>query len=410
MLLIIAIMSGMIGCKSPNEPRIPEAKPIPTIYIYTENAAPIVSKVDYVNATFSLNGQGVCADIKERDLRIRGRGNSTWLMSKKPYRLNFNSAVSLFGLPAAKNWILLGSYTDPTFLFDPVGFELSRRLDMPWTNNIFFVEVYLNDNYIGLYQLTEHLKSNVGLTGNDILMELDNNMDEDFQFYSNLLNIPIMIQNPSSQAALDRAKVIWNNIENTLFGPVYENAPEVLDSNSGWRELFDVQSIMQTMLIKELLGNAGAILWGNSFWIQYLSSDGKIHFGPLWDFNDLYATFVDKPHLITDLMHFKAPTVPLLERQTPCSKFVLRFFDDPKFVKEYKQYCNSVIGKLNANRFIDSLVAVIKPYANKNYEIWGDMVLFDGSSYDTKDYAALSSWFKDFYNKRINAIKNYVKE
>ncbi len=41
-------------------------------------------------------------DIDLTAMKIRGRGNSTWVMPKKPYRVDFPQETSLFGLPKAK--------------------------------------------------------------------------------------------------------------------------------------------------------------------------------------------------------------------------------------------------------------------------------------------------------------------
>ena len=67
-----------------------------SLSITTAGMVPITSREDYVNATLNLNGQALAT-------RIRGRGNSTWQMPKKPYRLNLNEATSLLGMPAARN-------------------------------------------------------------------------------------------------------------------------------------------------------------------------------------------------------------------------------------------------------------------------------------------------------------------
>ena len=60
---------------------------LPTIYIETEGGRPIVSKEDYVDAVLHyVDSNGV----KTYDaLGVRGRGNSTWNLDKKPYRIKF---------------------------------------------------------------------------------------------------------------------------------------------------------------------------------------------------------------------------------------------------------------------------------------------------------------------------------
>ena len=61
---------------------------IPTIYIETFGGQQITSKTSYIYATMTY----VDADkvVQYDSLQIRGRGNSTWNLAKKPYRIKFN--------------------------------------------------------------------------------------------------------------------------------------------------------------------------------------------------------------------------------------------------------------------------------------------------------------------------------
>jgi len=401
LLSMTVIILLLAGCSS-NEPKNPpQVNPIPKIHIYTDNGLDPDCKENYLSAKFSFDGKGTpWEDIVEKPMGIRGRGNSTWMTPKKPWRVNFSSAnaTSLFGLPPARDWVFLANYYDQSFLFNAVAFELGHRLEMPLTPTSHFIELYLNGTCRGLYQVTEHLRQNTipNLGADDLLMELDVNFDEDFQFYSNLLELPVMMQSPRSQAGANKAKIIWDNVENTLFGPVYENAPEVLDSN--WRELFDVQSLMKYLLVYELMGN-GELEWPKSLWMRYLASDGKIHFGPIWDFDWAWVVYNTYPWWMSGL-RYTHHWPPLLERNSPGAKFIYRFFDDPTFVQEYKEYCKSVIGNLNTDRFVDSLGVTLKPYAEKDYQIWDKIYNYDYQI----------SWFKNFYNKRLSAMKDYMNQ
>ena len=63
---------------------------LPTIYIETFNKAGITSKTTYVYATMwyvDENDQVTRYD----SMQIRGRGNSTWNLQKKPYRIKFQN-------------------------------------------------------------------------------------------------------------------------------------------------------------------------------------------------------------------------------------------------------------------------------------------------------------------------------
>lgn len=83
---------------------------LPVLWIETEGRADITSKEEYLNAHFKLvedvRSRSV-GEVIETDVKIKGRGNSTWGMPKKPYALKFNEKVSLLNEPQDKSWVLL---------------------------------------------------------------------------------------------------------------------------------------------------------------------------------------------------------------------------------------------------------------------------------------------------------------
>ena len=58
-------------------------------------------------------------------MRIRGRGNSTWGMPKKPVKLKFDTKSEVLGMPAEKDWALLANYADKSLLRNSLGMEIS---------------------------------------------------------------------------------------------------------------------------------------------------------------------------------------------------------------------------------------------------------------------------------------------
>ena len=79
--------------------------------------APIDSKDNYINATITIEGNDWGEDYTGTT-RIRGRGNSTWGMPKKPYRLKLDESTSILGLLPEKDWVLLANYIDPTLMLN----------------------------------------------------------------------------------------------------------------------------------------------------------------------------------------------------------------------------------------------------------------------------------------------------
>lgn len=66
---------------------------LPVVWIDTEQKKDVVSKEEYINARLKLvEDISTYSDnhIVVRDVSIKGRGNSTWQMPKKPYRLKFD--------------------------------------------------------------------------------------------------------------------------------------------------------------------------------------------------------------------------------------------------------------------------------------------------------------------------------
>lgn len=74
---------------------------LPIVYLTTSE--PVLSKEEYVNGTFLLDGWRHYESIDQMDSKIRGRGNSTWFLHpKKPYQIKLESKRSLFGMEEDK--------------------------------------------------------------------------------------------------------------------------------------------------------------------------------------------------------------------------------------------------------------------------------------------------------------------
>ncbi len=153
-VLLISFLLGCHGHSSANEntnqdfqqtdiefPATMVSGAIPVIYINTENNAPILDKVTLVNATCHID----CSMTDDFDdfgsienpleLTIRGRGNSSWLVDKKPYKLKFSKKQSLFGLPKSKHYALIAE-SKTIGMMSFWAFELARKLGMAWAPHL----------------------------------------------------------------------------------------------------------------------------------------------------------------------------------------------------------------------------------------------------------------------------------
>jgi hypothetical protein len=98
--------------------------------------------------------------VQEASTDIKGRGNTTWAMPKKPYSLKLDTKASLLGMPTHKRWNLLANYSDKTLLRTEVAFKMGEILEdgLNWTPRSRHIQLYLNNEYQGVYQLVEAIK------------------------------------------------------------------------------------------------------------------------------------------------------------------------------------------------------------------------------------------------------------
>ncbi|MBE6836892.1 MAG: spore coat protein CotH [Ruminococcus sp.] len=98
--------------------------------------------------------------------QVKVRGNWTTSYEKKAFRIKFAEKQNLLGLndgAAMKNWILLAEYKDASMLRDKTAFAIANEIlseDGLYASDAEFVEVYINDEYWGVYLLCEYQQIN----------------------------------------------------------------------------------------------------------------------------------------------------------------------------------------------------------------------------------------------------------
>ena len=284
---------------SGNDAQLYQVTGLPNVVIHTKNAEDIVEKEVYLKGIISFiseDGKKIYTDSTE----IRGRGNASWDFPKKPYRIKLYNKTNVFGLPAkAKDWTLINNYGDKTLMRNYLAFDLSKRFEMPYTPAIKFVNVFLNGEYKGCYQLCDHMevennRVEVEPMGvNDVtlprlsggyLLEIDAYVPgtEPVYFYSNR-GIPVTIKYPNNDEIVPAQKTYitdwFNAMEMALFSADYKN------HEIGYRKYMDMETFIRHFLIGEISGNT------DTYWSVYMykkRNDDKFYFGPAWDFDLAY--------------------------------------------------------------------------------------------------------------------------
>lgn len=84
---------------------------------------------------------------------IKTRGNNTWYEKKKPFAIKFPKKQTLFGLERSKSFVLLANAGDESHIRNAIALDLARAMGIPATRYA-YLTLYINDNYWGLYQMT----------------------------------------------------------------------------------------------------------------------------------------------------------------------------------------------------------------------------------------------------------------
>lgn len=134
---------------------------LPVVYIDTEGGVPVTSKDDYIDGEMRMQGN---ADYDPEEttlysgkLEIKGRGNSTWGMPKKPYKLKLDKSTNIMDMGKNKHWVLLANYSDASLMRNTITYDLSGELGMPHMQTV-WVDVVMNGSYVGNYQFCEQIR------------------------------------------------------------------------------------------------------------------------------------------------------------------------------------------------------------------------------------------------------------
>ncbi len=209
--------------------------------------------------------------------RLSGRGNTSWDAAKKSYAVKLEDAENVLGMGAAKRWVLNANYYDGAYIRNQIGFELARESGMRFTPEERFAEVYINDEYAGLYQLMEKIEpgKNRMDIGNGYLLEVDyieRSVEEQYILLTN--EQPVVIHAPEKNCDLDGVQQFFD-----AFTADMENG-----NTAEAMGRLDVESFAKRFVMEEILQDMDF-----GYTSQYLYLDlknGILHDGPLWDLDN----------------------------------------------------------------------------------------------------------------------------
>ena len=275
---------------------------LPTVSIHTYSGNDPQSKTVEVEANLTItydNG----TRIQEYPITARGRGNASWGFPKKPWRIKFNDGKSHHMLkdsplesPAkAKKWTLINNYGDKTLMRNILAFEISRRLNMPYTVYCQPVDVIMNGEYKGCYQLCDQISIDpnrvpiVEMTPDDkeeplvtggYLVEVDAHANEESSWFTSSRGNPVSIKSPDADEIVTEQSKYIKNYFNLLETDLWKT--NYTDSIEGYRRRLNLESFLKHFLVGEFSGNM------DTYWSMYMyknREEDQFTVAPCWDFD-----------------------------------------------------------------------------------------------------------------------------
>ena len=268
---------------------------LPTVIINTVNAEePYDKEHDIVSNIIIISENGT--NVLEAPGESRLRGNNSMTHPKKPYRIKFDKKQQPLDAPAkAKKWTLINNYGDKTLMRNMIAFEVARQVGMEYVSYIRPVDVILNGEYKGCYQLCDQIEVGDGrvpvtemeetdISGDELtggyLIEVDAYASGEISWFQSSRGIPVTIKSPDDDKITAEQKSYiksyFNKLENAAYSVKYDSP------TTGYRTLLDITSFLQHFIVGEVSGNT------DTYWSTYMykkRNDPKFYVGPVWDFD-----------------------------------------------------------------------------------------------------------------------------
>lgn len=335
---------------------------------------------------------------------VERRGNTSQSFAKKSYSFNLEIKDSLIGLPKSKKWVLYGPYADKSLIRNALAYSLYRQMGN-YTPKTKFIELVINNNYQGIYLLTEkiqigkeHLnikkltvdkKDKTKMSGGYVL-EIDRNtiqapFPNDTTAHNLYYGVYAPKQKKLNKSALKTIKEQYALFEQHLY------------EKDNYLEHVDVNSFIDYLIITEVSRNIDGYRLSTFMYNPEINAEKpKFYIGPIWDYNFSFglANYHDG-YKAEGFVYNVDKFVPfywhtLLKDSTFSSKLKQR----------YSALRKTSLSDKNIYNTIDELNSLCEPSTANNFAKW---TVLESEDFWPNHY--LGKTHKD----EINYLKNWIK-
>ncbi len=263
------------------------------------------------------NGEGEINSVNDfhneysGKISIELRGESSLGFAKKSFSIELqkddgsNNNVSILGLPEENDFVLYGPYSDKTMIKNVLTYELFSRTGR-WAPRTRYIEIIINDDYRGIYVLTEKLKRDKNRVDIDKLTADDTSMPEMSGGYilrrdkkDDLPEEVAWWRSPVEQPFNER---MWYQCYDPGYDELTQNQTTYIrdwmrnfdemmsgsnfgDPENGYKKFIKVKSFIDMMFINEISKGIDNYMFSTYFHKENDEDGGELVAGPPWDYN-----------------------------------------------------------------------------------------------------------------------------
>lgn len=408
---------------------------VPTLYIDIEGVGSTDTDLDkalfknrqtgeapyQVGATITLKDNGSDKDTKHLaeftdkvDIKVRGNSTANPTNGKKAYRLKFpkKHKHDLLGLGYEKrNWALLANVFDHSMIRNALSYHLEKEVGLDFCPGYKFVDLVINGNYRGTYQICDHVETGT----NRVNVDEDAGWMVEFQGRGDMLDQPLCFNQDGLQMNIKNPEPAdETNAEEvaTFIAPFQEwftktwspqwKATDAYGANSGWRSVNDEESLMKFWIATELTGDYDGWMTVKAY---KEADEAKLHYGPVWDKDLAYGNYggEQSAKLVSNNGNGSSLVTFLNES----------LLKDPIFTKKLKAKLDQLLSdglyeKMCAK--IDDLAAIVaqtEELSNTKFPR-SSKVGEETNNYET--YAKTITHLKDYLKTRFETVQTLLKE
>ncbi len=215
-------------------------------------------------------------DFEDDLAYIKGRGNGSWDCEKKSYNFSVSKDVNLLKIGNSSKWNLLANYGDLSSIRNKFIYDFSEEIGLEFASKSDFVDLYVNGEYRGLYQLCQDVDNILPKTENGYFfqMEIPDRMKHTNSEFVSSLNQNLICINPNKVTSDFKAKI--NEFESFISSDF-----KLKDLS----DYVDIDSFVRKYLIEEFFLNYDAFATSAYFYTKGDIKSTPIYAGPAWDYD-----------------------------------------------------------------------------------------------------------------------------